>query len=133
MSLKTLIQGQSGTDQEVADWCNTKGLISLQEKWVTERTLMAELGPVVADSIMTKLEASTDSIVKRVVKMMSPSEGGIDVGHAATRAQLMAMSGTLLSVEEVDALMGIAEILISPAEDAGLGFVTAGMVQAVRN
>ena len=129
MTLSELIVGQPGTDQEVLDWCNTPSVTRLREYMSTERTLMADLGPVMADAILTKLEAVPDSVVQRVVKMLSPSQGGIDLGHPATRAQIDALvvGGVLLS-EEGDALKGLGEEVVSPAVNAGFGVIRFGEI-----
>lgn len=127
-ALKTLIDSAPAnaglSDVDVAAWCNALSVTRQIEFMFTVRTAMSSLGPVLADSVLTKLEAAAtqNQILERTLNMMQPSEGGIDLGHPATRAQIDALVlGSVLTQVEADALKELGTELISPALNAGLG------------
>lgn len=132
--LKSLIAEQSGTDAEVVAWCNTQSITVTRERFVTTRTLMAELGPVAADAILTKLETAAEQmpLVNRTLLMLRPSEGGIDVALPAVVAQLNALVPEVLTQAEADSVSALAHELVSPANNAGLPLITEGDVQFAR-
>jgi len=137
-TLKTLIESGDNaakTDAQVTEWLNTPSIIRMKEFMLTVRTAMSELGPVMADTVLNKLEAvaAADSVVARTLAMMQPSEGGIDCGHAATRAQIDALqTAGVLNSTEASALKALGEETISPATNAGLGEITAPQVNYAR-
>lgn len=131
-----LARGYSGmTDQEAADSLNTPDRIVTCECRATIRSLMADLGPTEADDIITALEAAAtnNNITARALKLLSPAEGGIDLGHASTRAQIdgLVTAGVLTSVQGT-ALKGLAEKTVSRAEELGLPVISAQMVNNAR-
>ena len=135
MTLKELIAGQTGTDEEVLAWCNEPSITRNKDYYATTRSLMGDLGPTMADIILSKLEtvASSDSVLKRVVDMLSPSQGGINLGNPHTIAQIDALVvATVLTVEEGDALKSLGEEVVSPAVNAGLGVVKLGHIEEAR-
>lgn len=77
----------------------------------TTRSLMADLGPTLADTILGKLEtaAPTNKVIERTLKLLTPAEGGVDLGHPVTRAQMDALAGTVLTASEVAALKALGE------------------------
>jgi hypothetical protein len=132
--LKSLIAEQSGTNAEVAAWCNTPSITVTRERFVTTRTLMAELGPVMADAILTKLEAAAaqSPLINRTLLMLRPSEGGIDVALPAVVGQLNALVSDFLTQAEADSVSALAQQLVSPAKNAGLPIITEGDIQFAR-
>lgn len=135
LALKTLIESRlADTDAEIAGWCNTPSITVTRERFVTTRTLMAELGPVAANDILTKLEtaAAQNPLINRTLLMLRPSEGGIDVALDAVVGQLNALVPVVLSQAEADSVSGLAEMLVSPASNMGLTLVTEGDVQFAR-
>lgn len=138
-TLKALIDSNqdspSLSDAEITLWLNTPSVTIHVETLVSIRTLMGQLNPVMADDIMTRLEAAAqaDSVIARVVKMMQPSEGGIDVGNIYTQASINSLVTSLvLTQEQADAIIGLSEKIVSPAENAGLGIIRQGEVEFAR-
>lgn len=134
-ALKTLIESRlADTDAEIAGWCNTPSITVTSERFVTTRTLMAELGPVAADAILTKLETAAEQmpLVNRTLLMLRPSEGGIDVALPAVVGQLNALVPDVLSQAEANSVSVLAQRLVSPASNAGLSIITEGDVQFAR-
>jgi len=91
----------------------------------TERAIFAALGPVMADSILTKLEAFAkssmpgSSMVARGIRWLSPAEGGVDFQHPALRALLEGLvTQGILTQEEFEslALLGTKRATIASDE-----------------
>lgn len=134
-ALKALIEPRlADSDEDIANWCNTPSVIVTKERFVTNRTLMAELGPAVSDTILNKLElaAQENSITQRVITMLKPSEGGIDVNLDAVRTQIAGLVPTVLDQSEADAITSLANIEMSPASAAGLPVIRIGDVKYTR-
>lgn len=77
----------------------------------TIRSLMGDLGPVLANTILTKLEAAApgNAILARSLTLLEPAQGGLDLDHPATQAQMDALQGAgVLTAEEVAALKALA-------------------------
>ena len=117
-----------GTDEAIAAVLNRSDIIAACERFVSARTILAEV-PAGAE-ILDKLEAAATTIpgVKWAMKFLQ-TETGIDVGHATTRAQIDALvSGGVLTETEGGALKNLALKACSRAEITGFGAVTAGDV-----
>lgn len=130
-ALNTLINSEPAnaakSDADVAVWLNTPSITRQAVSLLTTRSLMSELGPVMADSILTKLEAASsgNQILARTLMMMRPSEGGVDFGHAATRAQIDALVGAgVINQAEGNALQSLGNEQVSPGCNAGFGEIS---------
>lgn len=123
------------SDNEIADVLNDTSRFTLvKERFITARTLLAELGPTVGASVLDKLEAvsAVSSPVKWAMKFLATD--GIDMGHAGTRAQMDALAQAgALTAEEAEAVKAIAEQPASRAEILGWGSVSYNDVNAARS
>lgn len=84
----------------------------IQETWINERTLYAQLGPAMGEDILARLDAAaaSNSVIARTRAWLRPGEGGVDVGHISTRAQLDGLTAAgVLTAPQVAALKGLAE------------------------
>lgn len=138
IALKQLIQPQltaNQTDDQILTWVNTPSITRTVSKFISTRTMMADLGPTQADALLTKLEgiATQNSMVARVIKMLDPNQGGIDIGLAATRAAIDGLvTAGALSNSDSTALKSMGEETVSPAVNAGFYGVTLGDIQFAR-
>lgn len=117
-----------GTDKEIAAILSRRDISAPCERFVSARTILAEVPGGAA--ILDKLEAVATSIpdVKWAMKFLQ-TETGIDVGHATTRAQIDALvTAGVLTEFEGAALKNMALKTCSRAEIAGFGTVTPGDV-----
>jgi hypothetical protein len=113
------------SDDEMAAILNDKRFTMVKERFITARTLLAEL-PNGAE-LLDKLEvlAPMVSAVKWALKFLQ-TEGGIDIGHPSTQVQIDALvAGSALTVAEGAALKGLAVSAASRAEIVGLGNVSS--------
>lgn len=84
--------------QETADAVNAARLAAplslIPGRSLTERGLYNLLGPVDGENFLGLLTAaaSANPVLARVVSWLSPEKGGIDIGNAATQAQLTMLS-----------------------------------------
>ncbi len=83
-------------------------------KWVSYRTILAELEYSVAASIIAKIKAAavTDPVIEQVHAMLSSyggSEPGVDINSSAVQALITSMAGTLLTQAEADAVLSLAD------------------------
>lgn len=129
-------RGYAGkTDAEVATLMNAKSVQVLQSRFITVRTLLAEIGPTLTTSIMTKLEARSEKPVQYAVAAMKTyTEGsGIDIGHANTQAFIDSLqAGGVLTAEEANAVKNMGKVTVSRSEQLGLYNVTANDVARAR-
>lgn len=88
--------------------------------FANERTLYAELGMTVAESILQKISAVPS--LARVYGWLKPEAQGLDVGHPQTRAVLDSLAGTVLTAEEVAALKAMAERAPEQITAAEIGY-----------
>jgi hypothetical protein len=80
------------------------------ENIITTRVLMNRLGLSMADSILTSLETASAQIpmLKRVLILLEPSQGGIDINHPETISMISQLEQMhVLSSVQVTALRGI--------------------------
>ena len=126
--LATECAGQS--DDDVAAILNDKRFMATGERYVTTRTVLAELGATAGAAILDKLEsaATQSSPVKWMLKFLT-QDSGLDVGQTETQGCIgaLALAG-VLNADEATALNGMALKTCSRAEIAGFGTVTAGDV-----
>lgn len=88
-----------------------------REYHATARSLMADLGPAAADAILAALEAAApgNRIVARSLTLIAPAEGGIDLAHPETQAQLDGLQAAgVLTAAQVTALKGLAVETYNP-------------------
>jgi hypothetical protein len=72
-----------------------------QDNMVTTRIMIAKIGLPMTDSILTSLELASSQIpmLKRVLSLLSPAEGGINFAHPQT-------IGMIAQLEQVGVLTG---------------------------
>lgn len=120
---------------DVLEWCNKESISVTKEARITERSMMADLGANEADAILTKLDAASqsNSALKRALKMLSPSEGGVDIGGGVARGMVdqLKVNG-VLTEEEANSLKSLGEAVVSPCENAGLRPAKLGQIESIR-
>lgn len=120
------------SDDEIADILNEPRFMAVKSRFITARTMLAELPG--AGVILDKLESVASSVpeVKWSMKYLT-GETGIDVGHPGTIAQIDALSaGGVLTMAEAESLKNMALQPASRAELAGLGVVSYNDVNKAR-
>lgn len=102
------------SDADVLAWLNGPSG-QYRETMITERQLYARLGPAEAEAILQALEQVAASahpaalVVKRALKWLEPSQGGLDLGMAATRGMVVQLQqGGALTETQAEALLGLA-------------------------
>ena len=102
---------EQGDDQAVAESLTPQASPVPTGELYTERALFAALGPVMAESIMSKLEAfassgnSGSSIISRGLRWMQPANGGIDFQNADVKAMLAGLHvAGILNADELSSL-----------------------------
>jgi len=125
------------SDAEVAASLNAEDITTTYERFVTYRTLMAEIGATEAATIRAKImgamEAQPPLALAHDMLSCYETGGGIDFGHDGTRAFLDQMEAAeLFTAEEVAACKSLGERLISRAFELGLGAVKEGYVARAR-
>ncbi len=120
------------SDTDVADLLNAKVIDSVAERFVTDRTLYAELGPEVAETILTKMAQADNPMVTRALRWIETRDG-LDVGHPTTQAMLDSLQGGLFDEQEAAAIKSLAAIKVSRADQLKLGWVYPGDVERARN
>jgi hypothetical protein len=109
----------------VCELLNAVSTSMVKSRLVSARAVLAECGSGAA-AILDKLDAASANIssVKWAMKFLQ-QEGGLDVGHPVTQAQLDALAaGGVLTQAEADALKNMAVQPASRAEKLALGTVT---------
>jgi hypothetical protein len=103
---------------EYRSWCISRAswmeplpvVVKHGENIITTRVLMNRLGLSMADSILTSLETASAQIpmLKRVLILLEPSQGGIDINHPETISMISQLEQMhVLSSVQVTALRGI--------------------------
>lgn len=102
---------ESGNDQAVAEALTPQATPVPTGELYTERALFAELGPLVGESIMSKLESfaatgnSGSSVVARGLRWLQPANGGLDFQNADVRMMLAGLQvAGILTADELAAL-----------------------------
>lgn len=120
------------SDNEIADLLNAKTQTSIQPRFITARSILAEIADGAA--ILDKLDA-TAALVPAVkwAMLYLKGETGIDVGYPSTRDQLdgLAQAG-ILTAAQAEEVKTMALQPISRAEQLGLGSVSYNDVNAAR-
>jgi hypothetical protein len=116
------------SDAEIADILNSRRFPGIKSRFVTARTILAEVPSGAA--ILDKLEAVAPSIpdLKWAMRFIV-GDLGIDIGHPGTRLNIETLaSAGVITPEESHALLQMADATVSRAEIIGLVAVTAGDV-----
>jgi len=113
--LKSLIESDAeatalanaGNDEACAIRCGVIAPMVRVSTTLTERGLYKELGPVMAETVLQKLEGyaaaeqAYSALVKRFLKWLEPNNDGVDFGLKSTLDMAGALTqGGLLSTEE---------------------------------
>jgi hypothetical protein len=116
------------TDAEVAALLNERTATSVQSRFVTGRTILAEIADGAA--ILDALEAASAVIpAVKWAMLYLKGETGIDIGYPSTRAQLDALAvAQVLTPTQAEALKDMALLPASRAEIIGLPSVSYGDV-----
>lgn len=108
---------ENGNDQAVADALNPQATRVSTGELITERALFAELGPIVAESIMAKLESfaatgnSGASVVARGLRWLQPVNGGLDFQHQGVKTMLAGLHvAGVLAADELAALTQLGTV-----------------------
>lgn len=129
------------TDSQVADAMNDAGgdlaATVPYERFGTIRLLMAELGPAETAAIVAAVEgaADSDSQLALAIDMLKTygEGGGIDFGHATTRALIDGLvNDQTLTAEQGTALKSLGERDVSRAGQLGLPTIKPGYVHKAR-
>ncbi len=124
--------GQS--DDAVAALLNAKNYEGIQERYVTTRTVLAELGATAGATILDKLEAAAtqSSPVKWMLKFLT-QDSGLDVGQTETQGCIDALAiAGVLTTDEAEALKNMALLPTSRAELLGFGSVSYNDINKAR-
>lgn len=130
--LATECAGQS--DDAVATILNAKRYTATKERYVTARTVLAELGATAGAAILDKLEAAAtqSSPVKWMLKFLT-QDSGLDVGQTETQGCIDALAiAGVLTTDETLALKNMALLPTSRAEILGFGPVSYNDVNKAR-
>ena len=117
-------------DVEIASILNRVDTPAVCERYVTARTVLAELGAEAGAAVLDKLAAAAtrSSPVKWMLKFLE-QDSGLDVGQAQTQGSIDALvTAGVLAADEGTALKNMAVKECSRAQIAGFGTVTAGDV-----
>lgn len=130
--LATECVGQS--DDNIAAILNDPRYTATKERYVTARTVLAELGATSGAAILDKLEAAAtqSSPVKWMLKFLT-QDSGLDVGQTETQECIdaLALAG-VLTTDEATALKSMALLPTSRAEILGFGTVSYNDVNKAR-
>jgi hypothetical protein len=116
---------ERGDDQWVADALTSAAPLVPTGELFTERAVFAAVGPVMAESIFSKLEAfassgtSGSSVVGRGLKWLQPQEGGLDFQHTDVVQMLTGLQvAGILTEAELSALirLGLRPAFVGIAE-----------------
>lgn len=114
----------------LADMLNEKIYTMHKTRFVTARTVLAEI--VGGAAILDKLEiaAQTVSEVKWAMKFMI-NDGGIDIGYPATQSLIdNLVTANILTQQDADSLKSLALQPASRAEVLNLGFIKESDVRS---
>lgn len=122
------------SDDDVAAILNDKQFTATKERYVTVRTVLAELGATAGAAILDKLEAAAtqSSPVKWMLKFLT-QDSGLDVGQSETQGCIDALAvAGVLTTDEATALKGMALLPTSRAEILGFGPVSYNDINKAR-
>jgi hypothetical protein len=133
---------EAGNDQAVADQLSLSAPRVPTGELFTERALFAELGPLVGESVMSKLESfattgnSGSSLVARGLRWLQPANGGLDFQHDDVRLMLAGLQAAgILTADEKAALNQLGtrpgEVTISQVGQAVRQWRPDGKIQTI--
>ncbi|MDP1681068.1 MAG: hypothetical protein Q8L39_04760 [Burkholderiales bacterium] len=105
-------------DGTISAALNVKNVPANKSRLITARTLLAELNPVTAATILDKLESASvaNTVIKWAMKFLT-AEPGLDIGHLNTLAMLgQLVTANVITAAEAAALKGLSAVTISVAE-----------------
>jgi acetylglutamate synthase len=105
----------------------------LVEHFITDRTLYSSLGPVMAESILSKMAAAaaTDATINRALNWISQRDG-LNIGDPVSQAMVDQLVGnSVFTAAEGSAIKGLGLALRSRADELCLA-VDWGIVNAAR-
>jgi hypothetical protein len=116
------------TDAEIAALLNERTATAVQSRFVTGRTILAEIAD--GADILDALEAASAVIpAVKWAMLYLKGETGIDIGYPSTRAQLDALAvAQVLTTNQAEALKDMALLPASRVEIIGLPSVSYGDV-----
>lgn len=113
MELKAAISGYATATEAKAALSEMVPGPAFSERLINERTIYAELGPALAEAILTKLQTvadAGDAAMGRIVRWLDPARQGVDIASPLMLASLAALvAGGVLEQSEADALLAMAE------------------------
>ena len=130
--LATECVGQS--DDNIAAILNDPRYMATKERYVTARTVLAELGATAGAAILDKLEAASaqSSPVKWMLRFLT-QDSGLDVGQTETQGCIDALAiAGVLTADEAAALKSMALLPTSRAEILGFGSVSYNDINKAR-
>lgn len=125
-----VVEGQTG---KVAAWYAAphESEKKYREKFINKRTILAAFAnPYDGATVLTLLQtkAQADAVAAVVWDLLKPSEGGIDIGHPATRAMLASyVTAKELTQAQADTLTNLA------AESKTRGEVLFGATPSIKD
>jgi hypothetical protein len=120
-----LSSGQLGA---VCDLLNAQTQKKVQSRYVTARTILAELSDGAA--VLDALDACPMSAVKWAMKFLG-QDSGLDVGNPATQGMLDALSAAaVITASQAAELKAMAELPASRAQVIGVPAVTVEDIYA---
>lgn len=133
---------EAGNDQAVADALSPLAAKVPTGELYTERAMFAELGPIVAEAILSKLEqfatsgSSGSSVIKRGLLWLKPNEGGLDFQNPDVKQMLAGLtSAGVLTSDELIALGGLGlrpgSVSISQVAEAVAPWRPDGKIQPI--
>jgi hypothetical protein len=131
---------EQGNDQAVADALSPSASKVPTGELYTERAIFAELGPIMAESILSKLEHfaatgnSGSSVVKRGLQWLKPNEGGLDFQNPDVKQLLTGLTvAGVLTPDELTALSALGmrpgSVSINQVGDAVAAWRPDGKIQ----
>ena len=132
-ALAKLVRDTEGVDWSMGDGAiaaklNEASETAVRSRFITTRTIFAEIDAATAQSLLGKFkaaQASDDVLAVAWAAINSFTDGGgIDIGKPATRALLDGfVQQGVFTQAEADSVKALANVSESPAEYAGLGRV----------
>lgn len=131
---------EQGNDQAVADALSPLAAKVPTGELYTDRAMFAELGPLVAEAILSKLEqfaasgSSGASVVQRGLRWLRPNEGGLDFQHPGVKQLLAGLTAAgVLTGDELTALSGLGlgpgSVSVAQVGDAVAAWRPDGKIQ----
>jgi len=138
IDLKLLIDSDGSnaakSDEDVHTWL-TELVVSVSKgDRQTVTTIMRDLGITAGNAIIDAVEtlAETNKTARRILLLMSPSEGGIDLSDPESHGFIDQITPSTLTAQQNADLKSVGNVMISRAENAGLPAFNIDHVSKVR-